>query len=180
MRALGLDPVADTRRTYRALVNAMSRPGSIEPVAATPADRAVLATLVDEEVTVCTADDLLGDALVAEGRLRGAPIDSARVIHSSGSTEGAIREAPRGTLKEPSLGATVVYRLEDLGDTAATTVRLEGPGIQGSRTLGVGLPAAELEAIADAQADYPRGVDIVLTTTDRLACLPRSVTLEVV
>ncbi|WP_440765514.1 phosphonate C-P lyase system protein PhnH [Natronorubrum sp. DTA7] len=180
MRALCLDPVADTRRTYRALVDAMSRPGSLESVSATPADRAVLATLVDEEVTVRTADDSLGDALAAEGRRREAPIDSARVIHSTGSTEGAIREAPRGTLKEPSLGATVVYRLEELGDGAATTVRLEGPGVRGSRTLGVGLPAAELEAIGDAQADYPRGVDVVLTTTDRLACLPRSVTLEVI
>jgi alpha-D-ribose 1-methylphosphonate 5-triphosphate synthase subunit PhnH len=180
VRALGLDPVTDTRRTYRALVDAMSRPGTVESVTANPADRAVLATLVDEEVTVCTTDDSLNDALAAEGRLRGAPVDSARVIHSNGTTEGAIREAPRGTLKEPSRGATVVYRLQELGDTAARTIRLEGPGIQGSRTLGVGLPATELEAIADAQTDYPRGVDIVLTTTDRLACLPRSVTLEVI
>lgn len=180
MRALGFDPVSDTRTTYRKLVDAMSRPGTIESVTATPADRAVLATLVDEEVTVCTADNTLSNALAGEGRLQTEPIDSARIIHTVGSTEGSIREAPRGTLKEPSNGSTVVYRVDELGKNAPTTVHIEGPGVQGSRTLGVDLPAAEIAAIADAQADYPRGVDVMLTTADELASLPRSVTLEVV
>jgi alpha-D-ribose 1-methylphosphonate 5-triphosphate synthase subunit PhnH len=42
------------------------------------------------------------------------------------------------------------------------------------------LPAAEVAAIREAQSDYPRGVDVLLTADDRVAALPRSVELEVV
>ena len=69
MRRLGLDPVHDTRVTFRALCAAMSRPGTVETVPA-PADYAVLATLVDHEVTLATADADLQAALRREGRPR--------------------------------------------------------------------------------------------------------------
>lgn len=183
MRALGLDPVHDTRRTFRALLDVLARPGTVAPAPVEPADHAVLATLVDHEVGLHTEDDRLREALATAGRLTPAPLETADLIHVHGGTDGRIGEASRGTLKEPSEGATVVVRVDGLaagpGDEPAdgvVTVAVTGPGVDGERRFRVaGLPAAEIEAVAAATDGYPRGIELVLAAPGRLAALPRSV-----
>lgn len=179
MRALGIDPVHDTRRTFDGLLSAMSRPGTIHDVP-TPADHAVVATIVDHEVTLATDDDELREALADQGRLDAASRGEADIIHAREHADLNVEECKRGSLVEPSKGATVVYRVDTLGDDGAgATVTLSGPGIDGITTLSVGLPESELSAIGTAQADYPRGVDVIIATADRVAAFPRSVQLEV-
>jgi alpha-D-ribose 1-methylphosphonate 5-triphosphate synthase subunit PhnH len=179
VRALGIDPVHDTRQTFDGLLSAMSRPGTVHTVA-TPADHAVVTTLVDHEVTLATEDGSLREALSDQGRLDTAPRDEADIVHGREHAGWDIRECKRGSLVEPSDGATVVYRVDTLDDDATgATVTLSGPGVDGTAALSVGLPESELSAIATAQADYPRGVDVIFTTADRVAALPRSVQLEV-
>lgn len=179
-----MDPVHDTRTCFRALVDAMSRPGTIHELQTPPADHAVLATLVDHEVTLYTTDEEISEALAREGRLSEAPRSEAAIVHATESTDGGVRELTRGTRKEPSGGATIVYRVDGLfvGDEAQEelTLELQGPGVPGRRTLAVdGFPAAEARALADAQSSYPRGVDAVLATEYTIAALPRSVNMEV-
>jgi alpha-D-ribose 1-methylphosphonate 5-triphosphate synthase subunit PhnH len=171
----------------------MARPGTVESVPVSPADHAVLATLVDHEVTLHTGDETLREALSSAGRYDPAPLEAADVIHVRGSTGGRVAAAQRGTLKEPSDGATAVYRVDGLasdpgadGDGAdalpddALVLRVTGPGVPGRRLFRVaGLPEPEVGAIADASAGFPRGVEVVLAAEDRLAALPRSVTVEV-
>lgn len=179
MRALGIDPVHDTRRTFDGLVSAMSRPGTVHAVP-TPADHAVVATLVDHEVTFATDDDELHRTLAEQGRLESAPKTEADIVHARETTGWDVRECKRGTLVEPSNGATVVYRVDRVGDDATgSTVRLSGPGADGSTTLTVGLCESELSAVATAQSGYPRGIDVIVTTADHVVALPRSVQLEV-
>lgn len=195
MRAVDVHPVHDTRATFRALCDAMARPGTVQAVPTSGrADRAVAATLVDHEVTFHTADDGLREALEAEGRYEPAEPTAADVVHADGVPRWDVRELRRGTLVEPSDGATAIYRVDALASDAAepgdvgTTVRLSGPGVPtdgsgadgGGRRLGVGLPAAECAAVAEAGSTYPRGVDAILATDDRVAAIPRSVGLEVV
>lgn len=183
MRALGLDPIHDTRRTFRALLDATARPGTVTPAPTEPADHAVLATLVDHEVGLHTEDDRLREALATAGRLTPAPFETADLIHVHGGTDGRIGEAARGTLKEPGEGATVVVRVDGLaagaGDEPAdgvVTVAVTGPGVDGERRLRVaGLPAAEIEAVAAATDGFPRGIELVLAAPERIAALPRSV-----
>jgi alpha-D-ribose 1-methylphosphonate 5-triphosphate synthase subunit PhnH len=189
MRALGMDPVHETRATFRALVDAMSRPGTVQSLPVTPADRAVLATLVDHEVTVHTRDDDLRAALSTEGRLSEAAFEDADIIHVRSTTNGRICNADRGTLTEPSGGATVVYAVEQLMENAErdtadadrwTQLSLSGPGVPDVRSLTVtGLATDEFVALADAQSTFPRGVDAILATDATVAALPRSVALEV-
>lgn len=201
MKALGIDPVHDTRKTFRSLVDATSRPGTVQEAPAAPADHAVLATLVDHEVGLATDDASLREALSAEGRLTTVPVDEADVVHVDGDAEDAperIRDARRGTLKEPSDGATVVVTVAGLTGDAATdgaasdepgesdsvgesrTLRLTGPGVPGARAVGVTrLSTGAVEGIVDAQSGFPRGVDVVLTADRRIAALPRSVEVEV-
>lgn len=182
MRALGIDPVHGTRATFRALCDATSRPGTVVETGNDPSDRAVVATLADHEVSVWTDDEDLRSALERRGRLTAAPPADADLLHVRGRPDWDVRECQRGTLVEPSRGATVVYRVRGLGDAARpalTGVRLSGPGVDGIRRLGVGLPAAELERLAAAQSTYPRGVDAYFTAGDRIAAVPRSGDLEV-
>jgi alpha-D-ribose 1-methylphosphonate 5-triphosphate synthase subunit PhnH len=180
-----MDPVADTRRTFRALVDAVARPGTVQTVPVGPADRAVIATLVDHEVTLWSDDEELTDRLAGEGRFDPAPLPEADVVHTTGEADGAITVAHRGTLKEPSDGATVVYRVDALsmdGDPAADTPRLSlaGPGVPDRRELSVeGFSVAEVEAFETATTGFPRGVDVVLTDAERVAALPRTATVEV-
>lgn len=173
-----MDPVHDTRRAFDGLLSAMSRPGTPYAVP-TQADRAIVAALVDHEVTLATDDSVLEDALADQGRLDPAPTEQADIVHAREHTGWDVRECERGSRVEPSDGATVVYRVDSLGETAETTLTLSGPGVDGTRELAVDLPETELSAIATAQADYPRGVDVVFATADRVVALPRSVQMEV-
>lgn len=175
MRALGLDPVHDTRAAFRGLCSAMSRPGTVEGVPA-PADHAVLAALVDHEVTVATPDEEVRGALDREGRLNEAAPDTADIVHTRGAPEWDVRDAKRGSLTEPSDGATIVYRVDSVRQ--GTPIRLQGPGVPGTRTAAVTLPPPELRALATAQP-YPRGVDAVFADREQVLAVPRSAGLEV-
>jgi alpha-D-ribose 1-methylphosphonate 5-triphosphate synthase subunit PhnH len=181
MRALGVDPVHDTRRTFNSLLEAMSRPGAVQTTP-TPADYAVVATLVDHEVGLATDDERLGTALAGQGRLEQATHETADIVHARDHTGWDVRECKRGSLVEPSEGATIVYRVEsvtaDVQDSA-TTLTLSGPGVDRTATLSVSLPESELRALAAAQSSYPRGVDAIFACDGRVAALPRSVTMEV-
>ncbi|WP_136689616.1 phosphonate C-P lyase system protein PhnH [Halorhabdus amylolytica] len=181
MRALGLHPVEDTRRTFRALLSAMSRPGTVESVPA-PADRAVVSTLVDHEMSLATDDDRLRETLASRGRLHTQPVERAAVVHATDHTGWDVRECARGTLSEPADGATVIYRVPTIvpePDQNAATLTLTGPGVDGRRRLSIELPESELDALAAAQDPYPRGVDAIFACDARIAAVPRSATLEV-
>ena len=181
MRALGLDPVHDTRRTFDGLLEAMSRPGTVQSVPS-PADHAVISTLVDHEVTLATDDDALHEALSDQGRMDVASPETADIVHTRDHTGWDVRECERGPLVEPSNGATIVYGVDTVaGGTRedCATATLTGPGVDGAATLSVSLPAAELSALAEAQASYPRGVDAIFAGDGCVAALPRSVTVEV-
>ncbi|GGN21499.1 carbon-phosphorus lyase [Halarchaeum nitratireducens] len=181
MRALSVDPIHDTRETFRALVDAMSRPGTVQQTPAERSDHAVVTTLVDHEVTTHTFDEAVRRALESHGRFDSATPETADIVHTNGSPTWDVRDVRSGTLVEPSAGATVIYRVDALGpDATATTLRLTGPGVPDERTLRVSLPPTEVDAIADAQSVYPRGVDVVFAAADRISALPRSVTVEVV
>jgi alpha-D-ribose 1-methylphosphonate 5-triphosphate synthase subunit PhnH len=78
-----------------------------------------------------------------------------------------------GTFLDPHRGATVVLeagRLEEAGP-----LRLEGPGIDGSRTLGVGMESGWVDERARRNAEYPLGLDLYLVdAAGRLVGLPRT------
>lgn len=190
MRALGMESVHDTQQCFRALVNTMSRPGTVTDAPVRPADHAVLATLVDHEVTCHTTDDKIQTALANEGRFESASVKTADIVHATTPINGYAAEMEQGSLKEPSDGATIIYRVDgfktaadsefDATDRNITHLHLRGPGIPDERSLIVtGFPEDEAKSLAAAQSSYPHGVDAILTTDDRIASIPRSIDMEV-
>ncbi|CAA9265479.1 MAG: Alpha-D-ribose 1-methylphosphonate 5-triphosphate synthase subunit PhnH [uncultured Craurococcus sp.] len=180
------DPVPAAQACFRALLEAMARPGRVHrlaglpeaPAPLAPAAAAMLLTLADAETPLWTdagpvAEEWLrfhaGCPLVAE------PGAASFLLAACGMPELAALEA--GTEEEPHRSATLVLQVAGLERGAGW--RLTGPGIETEHLLEVeGLPRGFLAAWAANGARFPRGVDLVLCTGDRLAALPRTTRIE--
>jgi len=183
--------VADQeQRAFRALLDAMSRPGTIHEL---PEARAtdgawgsalvVMQCLLDHEVTFAVEAD---DRSVHEQILRrtGARSDvlaaAGYVFADAAHALEVIEMASEGYLEEPERSATVVVRVDAIGSGSLRAV-LSGPGIETVQSLAIeGLDASALHALIERNALYPTGIDIVLVDPQgRVACLPRSTRIEV-
>jgi alpha-D-ribose 1-methylphosphonate 5-triphosphate synthase subunit PhnH len=82
-----------------------------------------------------------------------------------------------GSHEWPETSTTLILQLPALGSGAA--FRLSGPGLAAPTLLRAdGLPDDFAARWADNHAKFPCGIDLILCAGDRLAALPRSVTVE--
>jgi alpha-D-ribose 1-methylphosphonate 5-triphosphate synthase subunit PhnH len=184
------DPVLDAQRTFRALLDAFSRPGRIQRLALAPAAPAPLGTaLTATALTLADADTPLWlapayDTPAVRQYLAfhcGAPFVTDPASAAFGLAPGAelpaLGELSQGELRDPDQSATAFVDVTDLADGGGW--RLSGPGVRGSHRLTVhGLPADFPVQWAANGARFPQGVDLVLTCGDRLAALPRTTRME--
>jgi alpha-D-ribose 1-methylphosphonate 5-triphosphate synthase subunit PhnH len=182
-------PVLEAQQTFRTLLNAMARPGTIHTLTVnsgeTP-EQAICFALMDFEVAYAVAApgdgvDELTRWIAIHTACQPAPIaDAAFVIAYGALPTDAWAAIRRGTLAFPDTGATIIYCLPAIGETEAvgraTRVTLTGPGIETAQTLTVtGLPASEFAALTHANREYPMGVDVILVDpAGHVACIPRS------
>jgi alpha-D-ribose 1-methylphosphonate 5-triphosphate synthase subunit PhnH len=176
------DPVLSAQETFRAILEAMSRPGTIQVAGAflTPprglgqSAAACLLTLVDADTT------LYADAAFEAARdwiafHCGAPFasDIAEADFVLVERLPDLASLAAGTDDGPQDGATVILQVEGLG--CGTALVLSGPGLKAPVSLSVdGLPANFPSLWAANHARFPRGVDLILCAGDRLVALPRS------
>ena len=183
------EPVLDSQRTFRAVLEAMSRPGTVcrldrkpaAPPPLSPASAAVCLALVDLDTPLW-----LDDAAVEAGAyLRfhcGCP-----VVDETGAAAFALLADARrlppldrfraGDPEYPDRSATLIIQVAEL--RAGEGRKLTGPGIDGVARLGVaGLDDAFWPAWAANRARFPLGLDVVLAAGDRLAALPRTTRIE--
>lgn len=180
------DAVHQAQSTFRAVLDALARPGRIAvlaqparaPAGISPAAASVLATLADLDTPVHLAPGLDGGAVagfVTAGL--GAPLAAAGAAAFALVPAAALLPLTRfaeGSEAYPDRSATVIVEVAGLGSGEA--LRLSGPGIRTVETLQVaGLPAGFLAAWADQRPLFPLGVDLILCCGDRLAGLPRTV-----
>jgi alpha-D-ribose 1-methylphosphonate 5-triphosphate synthase subunit PhnH len=179
------DPVGDAQTTFRAVLQAMSRPGSIMPAGTglrppAPLDRATAAvalTIVDQETTLFIGPPLRGAGAWLAFHT-GAHIveDSVRANFLLLSIWPDLAGLQAGTDEAPEDSATLILQVAALG--AGPAYRLEGPGLAGPTTLRViGLPAGFVAEWQHNHGLFPRGVDVVLCAGDQIAALPRSVSI---
>ncbi len=180
------DPVAGAQSCFRAVLDAMARPGRIReagmgltpPAPLAPATAAVLLTLLDYDTPVWL-DQAAAASREWIGFHCGAPIVPA-IAACSFALALALPELatpPAGSHEAPESAATLILQVSALG--RGRTYRLAGPGLRTPALLSVdGLPAGFASAWQENHALFPRGVDIVLCAGTSLAALPRSVALQ--
>lgn len=175
------DPVGQAQGTFRAVLEAMSRPGRVRaagagvvaPAPLAPATAAVLLTLADAETPVC----LPGGFAAAADWVRfhcGAPIvEAAEAVFVVCDALPDLAALANGTDEEPQAGATVLMQVAALEGGAALTIA--GPGLAGPEILAVpGLPGDFAAVWAANHALFPRGVDLVICAGEALLALPRT------
>ncbi len=177
------DPVLDAQASFRAILEAMSRPGRIQRMGARIAPPAPLCSAAGAVLlSLADADTPLwldaGDTVAEWLRFHcGAPITpdlgAARFALASGVAP-PLDALDIGTDEDPQLGATLILQVAGL--VAGEGWRLTGPGIQHEHRLRViGAPEGFIAAWARNHALFPRGVDVLLCAGDSIAALPRSV-----
>ncbi len=178
-------PVLDAQASFRAVLEAMSRPGRIITLAAgapapaplNAAAAAALLTLADAETPVWSdAGPAVAEWLGFHAGCAFAPrLDEARFVLATGAAPVLAALGP-GTEEEPQASATLIVQVEAL--IAGEGWRLTGPGIEAEHRLRVvGLPGDFLAQWQAQRARFPRGVDVLLCTGAQIAALPRSVTM---
>jgi len=191
--AAGLgDEVLDGQRCFRALLEAMSRPGRVvrlgaalpvPPAPLAPASYTFLLALADFETPVWLDPEARRPEVESTLRFRcGCPLtaDPAAatfaVVTDAAALPG-LESFAQGTPEYPDRSTTIVLQVADLG--TGETLRLRGPGVLGEAELRVSGARSGLWAELRAKrASFPQGVDLVLVAGERVAALPRSTLVE--
>jgi alpha-D-ribose 1-methylphosphonate 5-triphosphate synthase subunit PhnH len=180
------DPVAGAQTCFRAVLDAMARPGHIReagidltpPAPLAPATAAVLLTLLDYDTPVwLDRDSAAANAWI--GFHCGAPIVPAADACSFAVALAMpdLATLRTGSHEAPESAATLILQVTAFG--RGRTYRLAGPGLREPMLLTVdGLPAGFASAWQQNHALFPCGIDIVLCAGTSLAALPRSVALQ--
>ncbi|HEX7662163.1 MAG TPA: phosphonate C-P lyase system protein PhnH [Pseudonocardiaceae bacterium] len=175
-------PAATSQQVFRAVLDALARPGKIGllPVPAgetRPAALLPLLALADLSTPVhVLSDDPLWTGVVTSAT--GAPavaLEDARLVAVLDPPDPArLRGLRTGSEFAPEEAAQLFVAVADLAEHGDLT--LSGPGVPGSRELGVtGLPEGFWAVRAELVRGFPAGVDLVLVTADgRLAGVPRT------
>ncbi|MFE3835847.1 phosphonate C-P lyase system protein PhnH [Pseudogemmobacter sonorensis] len=176
------EPAQQSARAFRALLDAMARPGRIQRVegAAPPVPVSVAAGVALLVLTDPTTPlHLAGGADRPELRdwiafHTGAPLVGAEKARFALGDWQALSPVSRFAIGDPAWpdrSATLIVETDRLEPAGG---RLTGPGIRDEAFLS--LP--ETAAFQVNRALFPLGFDIFLTCGDRLAALPRSTRVE--
>jgi alpha-D-ribose 1-methylphosphonate 5-triphosphate synthase subunit PhnH len=187
------DKVLSAQSTFRSVMEAMARPGSVQRIEAAAAagapapmmraTAAIALTLFDHD-TPLWLDQPMSEASDVTKWLKfhtGAP-----VVQDSSICSFALIGDPRslvgldhfafGSNEYPDRSTTLILQIESLTEGAA--VELRGPGIDGTAALQAMVEPADLFARLEInQTLFPRGIDVVLVADDMVVAIPRTTRL---
>ena len=180
------DPVGQAQASFRAVLEAMARPGTlvpagqglVPPAPLDPATGAVLLTLVDHDTPVWldAASEPARD-WIAFHCGAGFTDVSVQASFALALALPDLATLSPGTHEQPETAATLILQVASL--TEGARYRLSGPGLRATKMLAVsGLPAEFVEIWQRNRGGFPLGVDLVLCAGEMLTALPRSVTVE--
>lgn len=184
------DPVQQSQQAFRALLDAMARPGRVttvesetgHPEGLAPALAATLLTLADLDTPVWFGPGFDNEAVKTWLRFHsGAPLatksDQAAFALLDATQMPALESFSFGTDESPERGATLLVQVSGLTGPAAMTWR--GPGIRDSIAMPYcGLDQTLWRQRAALSTEFPRGLDLYLGCGRDLVALPRSTAIS--
>jgi alpha-D-ribose 1-methylphosphonate 5-triphosphate synthase subunit PhnH len=182
------DPVLQSQSAFRAVMDALANPGTVQDFAQPAATQGALTaelastllTLSDQDTPIWLADGLRDAAGIAPfvAFHTGAPIvrEPGRAVFAFAGSAG---ELPRfdqfnlGTQEYPDRSTTIVLAVTAL--SGGTELIIRGPGIKGHGHISpIGLPEDFVAQWADNRELFPRGIDLLLVADGAVLGLPRS------
>ncbi len=183
------EPVFEAQRTFRCLLDAMARPGTLgrietglAPVPPLSVAAAALALTLFDATTAVWLDRRAGspEALRFLAFHCGCPLaaapDEAAFALIAGAMPSLAAFHP-GDALYPDSSATLILDVPALA--GGGEVALRGPGIAGRAKVAPRVAPSFWRQMAENHARFPLGVDVVLCSGAALLGLPRSVAVEV-
>jgi alpha-D-ribose 1-methylphosphonate 5-triphosphate synthase subunit PhnH len=185
------DKVLSAQSTFRSVMDAMARPGTVQrivaaaggPAAMMRGTAAIALTLFDHDTPVWLDPGMAATPEVAKWLKfhAGAPVaaDSSVCSFALIGDGGELPELDRfslGTDEYPDRSTTLILQVESL--TEGPAFDLCGPGIDGAAVLRATIePPGLFERLAVNATLFPRGIDIVLVADDAIVAIPRTTRL---
>ena len=188
-----IDPATDAAGVFRAMLEAMARPGRIQRLPTALAAPAALGSEVAQLVlTLCDFDTPLWlDPAYATAeswaylRFHAAcPVaatieEAAFLVVAPANVAPVLPRCRIGTAEYPDRSASLIIPLEAISE--GPDVRLSGPGIEREHRLSVApSPAGLWSALIANQQHFPLGCDCFLAAPGHIAAIPRSTRIELV
>jgi alpha-D-ribose 1-methylphosphonate 5-triphosphate synthase subunit PhnH len=185
------DKVLSAQSTFRSVMDAMARPGSVQQVVAsvgTPGSMmlgtaAIALTLFDHDTPIWLDSKMSETSEVAKWLKfhSGAPVlDDPSVcsfaLIGNGNALPDLSSFSLGTNEYPDRSTTLIIQVDSLKH--GSSLKLRGPGIDGTVTLRALIEPVDLfDRLVINEALFPRGIDIVLVSGDAIVAIPRTTRL---
>ncbi|WP_172297197.1 phosphonate C-P lyase system protein PhnH [Pseudoruegeria sp. HB172150] len=169
------EPDAEEHRdnaTFSALLNALSRPGTIHEMPE-PGLLPVALALIDRECRAFADDPELAATLKTTGATLVPPELADHLLMSLDSEEAIdhLARVTAGSQLYPDQGATVTVPASlDTGPQ----ITLSGPGTPGSATIAIGNLHPAIWRVRAGLCRYPLGIELIFVDGRRLVAIPRS------
>lgn len=185
------EPVFQSQGAFRALLDALSEPGTrrtvaggiVPPQGLQAATATALLTLADYETPIWLPPALRDGEAGAWLRfhcgatLASEPGQAAFAVIEGTDAAPLLAAFPAGTDQFPDRSTTIIVQCTALD--GGEVVTLTGPGILGSRDVApAGLRRGFWTEVAANNAAYPLGVDLLLSHGDIILGLPRSTQIK--
>jgi alpha-D-ribose 1-methylphosphonate 5-triphosphate synthase subunit PhnH len=182
------DPVLSAQATFRAVLDATARPGTIAqlqvslaaPKPLATAAAAIALTLCDQDTPIWLDPPLRSSANVTDwlrfhtgGRIIGEPDLAAFAFISAPREMPPLAQFNLGSPDYPDRSTTIVLQVDSFRE--GPELMLRGPGIRDRHNVTLTpLPPDFVVQFAANRRRFPCGVDLLLATEAKMMALPRS------
>lgn len=184
------DPVFESQSAFRGCLSALATPGTIVNLGAGiealpglhPAAGALLLSLLDQDIRLWLSPGVAGSRIASSLKfhtgcsLAASPGEADFALVAGADELPPLEEFSAGSQEYPECSATVVLQVPAILESGW---RLSGPGIRSEARLSIpSLGEAFLKQWERNRARFPRGVDLYVSSGDRLCGLPRTTRIE--
>jgi alpha-D-ribose 1-methylphosphonate 5-triphosphate synthase subunit PhnH len=189
MLAAFANPVFDSQRTFRELLQAMARPATPRelpvlppaPAPISPEAMAILLTLCDATTSVWLQqpdEEAVRHLRFHAGlKLAEQPRDADFALITDPASMPRLDAFARGDLRYPDRSASLIIQVAgfDASPASKEGSKFTGPGIQDTATLAIdGLPRDVWHQRAALSAQLPLGIDLYFVAAHQVVGLPRT------
>ena len=193
---MNLDLVHDIQKTYRKVLNCMSRPGLIEDIEEHSCKvdididflkptLVMMILLLDAEVSFKIFSEKEEEITKLVNQLtyaKAKSVDEADFIFilrdaAPCDIDLSFREAKQGSLIDPHKSATIILETEEVSNKK--DLQLKGPGMKEENYCGIMAEGSWVEERSEKNAEYPMGVDtIFIDSNSNIMCIPRTTDIK--